>query len=123
MLVTEAGFMILILISHCCNFFWLDKQQNFPWDNDFSLYYKFKQPSLDRSTDFKFYKDRKLGVYTASQAFNDDPVLYVYKNENGDWQFHTSLEPNLDDAKLVCLEEITKPNPTINELYHLQFGW
>jgi hypothetical protein len=24
---------------------------------------------------------------------------------------------------LVCLEEINKLDPTINELYHLQFGW
>jgi hypothetical protein len=42
---------------------------------------------------------------------------------DGDWQFHTSLEPDFNDAKLVCLEEITKLDPTINELYHLQLGW
>lgn len=102
---------------------WPDKQHNFPWHKDFDPNWKFKQPLLDRNTDFKFYEERNLGVYTTSQAFNGDPILYVYHNEDGDWQFHTSLEPNLDDAKLVCLEEITKLDPTINELYHLQFGW
>lgn len=102
---------------------WPDKQHNFPWDKDFNPVWKFKQPLLDRNTDFKFYEERNLGVYTTSQAFNGDPILYVYHNENGDWQFHTSLEPNLADSMLVCLEEITKLDPTINELYHLQFGW
>jgi len=102
---------------------WPDKQHNFPWDEEFNSEWKFKQPLLDRDTDFKFFEERRLGVYTTSQALNGDPILYVYHNINGDWQFHTSLEPNLDDAILVSLEEITKLDPTTNELYHLPFGW
>ncbi|RYZ98017.1 MAG: DUF4262 domain-containing protein [Moraxellaceae bacterium] len=102
---------------------WPDKQSNFPWDKDFNPDWIFKQPLLDRNIDFKFYEDRKLGVYTTRQAFNGDPILYVYHNEDGDWQFHTSSEPDLADSMLVCLEEITKLDATINEVYHLQFGW
>jgi len=102
---------------------WTDKQNNFPWDKDFNPEWKFKQPLLDRNTDFKFYEERNLGVYTTRQAFNGDTILYVYHNEDGDWQFHTSVEPNLADSMLVCLEEITKLDPSINELFNLQFGW
>ena len=102
---------------------WPDKKSSFPWDEDFNPDWKFKQPLLDRNTDFKFYEERNLGVYTTRQAFNGDPILYVYHNEDGDWQFHTSVEPNLDDSMLVCLEEITKLEPSINELFNLQFGW
>jgi hypothetical protein len=102
---------------------WPDKQHKFPWDKDFDPDWKFKQPLLDRNTGFKFYEERNLGVYTTNQAFNGDPILYVYHPEYGDWQINTRLEPNLDDAKLVCLEEIIKLDPKINELYHLQFGW
>ena len=102
---------------------WTDKQNNFPWDKDFNPDWKFKQPLLDRNTDFKFYEERNLGVYTTRQAFNGDPILYVYHNEDGDWQFHTSLEPDLKDSMLVCLEEITKLDSSINAIYHLQFGW
>jgi hypothetical protein len=102
---------------------WTDKQNNFPWDKDFNPNWKFKQPLLDRNTDFKFYEERNLGVYTTRQAFNGDTILYVYHNGDGDWQFHTSVEPNLDDSMLVCLEEITKLDPSINELFNLQFGW
>ena len=102
---------------------WPDKQHKFPWDNDFNPKWRFRQPLLDRNTDFKFYEERSLGVYTTKQAFEGNPILFVYHDENGDWQFHTSSSPNPEDAKLVCLEEITKLDPTINEIYHLQCGW
>ena len=102
---------------------WPDKQHHFPWDKDFNPDWKFKQPLLDRNTDFKFYEERNLGVYTTRQSVEGHPILYVYHNEDGDWQFHTSLDPKLEDAKLVCLEEITKLDPSINEIYHLQYGW
>lgn len=102
---------------------WPDKQHNFPWDKDFNIDWIFKQPLLDRNTDFKFYEERRLGVFTTKQAFNGDTILYVYHNEDGNWQFHTSLEPNLDDLMVVALEEITKLDPTINEIYYLQYGW
>jgi hypothetical protein len=102
---------------------WTDKQNKFPWEKGFNPNWKFKQPLLDRNLDFKFYEERNLGVYTTKQAFNNKPILFVYHNEDGDWQFHTSDEPNLDDAMIVCLEEITQLDPTINELYRLQYGW
>ena len=78
---------------------------------------------LDRNIDFKFYEERNLGVYTTKQTFKGDPILYVYHDKDGDWQFHTSLKPELGESMLVCLEEITKLDPTINELYNLQLGW
>jgi len=102
---------------------WTDKQCNFPWEKDFNPEWRFRQPLLDRNTDFKFYEERNLGVYTTKQAFEGDPILFVYHNKDGAWQFHTSSSPNLDDAILVGLEQITKLDPTVNEIYHLQYGW
>ena len=102
---------------------WPDKQHRFPWDDAFNPDWKFKQPLLDRNTDFKFYEERNLGVFTTKQAFNRSPILFVYHNDDGDWQFHTSADPDPGDAVLVCLEDITKLDPTINELFHLQPGW
>ena len=102
---------------------WPDKQNNFPWDKEFNIDWIYKQPLLDRNTDFKFYEEKTLGVFTTKQAFNGDTILYVYHNEDGNWQFHTTLEPNLDDSMVVALEQITKLDPTINEIYYLQFGW
>ncbi|MCW3463036.1 DUF4262 domain-containing protein [Chitinophaga nivalis] len=102
---------------------WPDKQHHFPWDKDFNPDWKFKQPLLDRNTDFKFYEERNIGVYVTSQAFKGDPILYVYHDEEGDWQFLTSETPDANDVKLVCLEEITRLDPGINHLFHLQYGW
>jgi hypothetical protein len=102
---------------------WTDKQNNFPWDKDFYAAWKFKQPLLDRNTDFKFYEERNLGVFTTNDAFNGEPILYVYHNEDGNWQFHTTLEPDLADSMIVSFEEITRLDPTISELFNLQWGW
>ena len=102
---------------------WTDKQSKFPWEDRFNVDWKFKQPLLDRSMDFKFYEERDLGVFTTRQVLDGEPILFVYHNEDGDWQFHSTLDPNIEDAKLVCLEEIIKLDPTINEIYHLQYGF
>jgi len=102
---------------------WPDKQHHFPWDDAFNPNWKRKQPLLDRNTDFKFYEERNLGVYTTRQAFNGDPILYVSHNADGDWQFHTTESPDLGDAMLVCLEELTRLDPTLNDIYHLDYGW
>lgn len=66
---------------------WPDKEHNFPWDENFNTDWKFKQPLLDRNTDFKFYERRNLGVYSTSQAQEGNPILYVYHNDDGDWNF------------------------------------
>ncbi len=102
---------------------WPDKENKFPWEEDFYKKWKFSQPLLDRNSEFKFYEDSKLGVYTTKQAFEGNPILYVYHNEDSDWQFHTTDYPNFDDARLVCLEEIIKLDPTLNQLYDLKPGW
>lgn len=102
---------------------WPDKLSKFPWQQGFNSDWEFKQPLLDRNSNFKFYEKKDLGVYTTKQALAGEPILFVYHNNDGDWQFHTNPAPNLEDAQLVCLEEIVKLDPTINEIYHLQFGW
>ncbi|MBS1663672.1 MAG: DUF4262 domain-containing protein [Bacteroidetes bacterium] len=101
---------------------WPDKQHLFPWQEGFNPDWKHKQPLLDRNTDFKFYEERNLGVYTTRQAFAGNPILYVYHNSDGDWQFHTSDKPKIEDAMLVCLEELTKLDPSLNEICHLDYG-
>lgn len=100
-----------------------DLQGIFPWEDGFNPDWKFRQPLLDRNTDFKFYEERNVCVYTTKQALEGEPILYVYHNTDGAWQFHTSDAPDIADAKLVCLEHFTKTDPTINGIYHLEYGW
>jgi len=101
---------------------WPDKQRKWPWESGFNKNWKFKQPLLDRNTNFKYQEERNLGVYTTFHAFEGKPILYVYHNEDGDWQFHTEYEPKIEDSKLVCLEEIVKLDSTLNEIYYLNYG-
>ncbi|MBL4675269.1 MAG: DUF4262 domain-containing protein [Mucilaginibacter sp.] len=102
---------------------WPDKQNKFPWEDGFNEDWKYKQPLLDRNAEFRFYESENLGVYTTSDALEGAPVLHVYHNENGDWQFHTSLEPDIKDAKLVCLKHLVEADPSLNSIYYLQYGW
>ena len=85
---------------------WTDTENNFPWDEKFDPDFKFRQPLLDRNTDFKFYEEKNLSVFTTEQALAGESVLYVYHDIDGDWQFHTNDDPDLDDAKIVCLKDI-----------------
>ena len=102
---------------------WPDKERNFPWEDGFNPDLKFRQPLLDRNVDFKFYESENLGVFTTQQALDGDAVLYVYHNENGDWQFHTSLAPDFNDAKVVHLKHLVEADPSLNSIYYLQYGW
>ena len=101
---------------------WPDKDKKWPWEESFNENWKFKQPLLDRNIDFKFYEQRNLGVYTTQHVLEGKPILYVYHNDNGDWQFHSEFEPNIEDSKLVCLEQLVKRDPTLNGIHYLNFG-
>lgn len=101
---------------------WPDRDRKFPWEDGFDAELKFNQPLLDRNTDFKFYEERNLGVYTSKQVLDGNPILYVYHDANGDWQFHTDSPIDVDDARVVCMEEITRLDPTVNDLYDLPYG-
>lgn len=102
---------------------WPDKQRLFPWEENFNPDWKFIQPLLDRNMDFKFYEARNLGVFVMKQAFAGMPVLKVYHDEDGDWQFHTGEDYQTEDVILVCLEEMTRLDPGINKIFHLPLGY
>jgi Domain of unknown function (DUF4262) len=101
---------------------WTDKKSKFPWEEGFNEDWALIQPLLDRNENFKFYEHRNLGVFTTKDVLEGAPILYVYHNDNGDWQFHSSDEPNLDNAVLVCLEDLVKRDPTLNELHYMGYG-
>ncbi len=101
---------------------WPDKENCFPWDDDFNPNFKFQQSLLDRNVNFKFLEERNLGVYTTSEVLEGALIRFVYHNEDGDWQFHSEQEPNLEHAKVVCLEDLVNRDPSLNEIYYLNYG-
>ena len=102
---------------------WPDKENRWPWEDSFNEHWKYKQPLLDRNIDFKFYEPKNLGVYTTHHVLEGNPKLYVYHNDDGDWQFHSEQYPNPDDAKLVCLSDLVERDSTLNLIHHIGYGY
>jgi hypothetical protein len=102
---------------------WPDKKALYPWEEEFNPNWKFGQPLLDRSLDFKFREEKNVAVFTTQQVLAGLPILRVIHEANGDWQFLCDTTYELDDLKVVALEELVKRDPTLNELFQLPFGW
>lgn len=102
---------------------WPDKQARYPWEEDFNPAWKAGQPLLDRNLDFKFREERNVAVFTTRQVLEGLPILRVIHEKDGEWQFLCDTTYDADDLKIVALEELTKRDPTINELFQLNYGW
>lgn len=63
--------------------------------------------------------------FTTRHVLNGSPILRVYHDYDGDWQFHgdPSQSDNDEDAKLVCLFEVVGSDASLAELYDLPYGW
>lgn len=101
---------------------WSDRQSSFPWDADFADDLKYKQPLLDRNTDFKFLEPRNRPVFTTQDVLNGNMIIDVYHGEDGNWQFHSSRETDIGQAKIVSLEDLVKQDLSLNNIYYLNYG-
>jgi hypothetical protein len=101
---------------------WTDRENRFPWEMDFEEEFMYKQPLLDRNADFKFREPMNLGIITTRQWLElNQPILRVVHDHDGDWQFLTG-DQVLSDGRIVALEELTLKDPTLNELFNLDYG-
>jgi hypothetical protein len=101
---------------------WPDKQALFPWEEGFNPAWKAGQPLLDRNLDFKFREERNVAVFTTRQVLEGLPILRVIHEADGDWQFLCDTTYEVDDLKIVALEELVKRDPTLNDLFQLNYG-
>jgi len=101
---------------------WPDKAGHFPWDDTFSESLQFAQPLLDRNVDFKFLEKKNLGVFTTQEILEGAPILYVYHDDDGDWQFHHKSAPDQNKAILVSLQSLVQRDPSLNQIYYLNYG-
>lgn len=103
-------------------FVWPDRKNKFPWQSGFEEEFIYKQPLLDRNTDFKFREARNLGVFTTKQwLLQKKPIVRVVHDSDGDWQFLTG-DQVLADASIVALEQMTIRDATLNEVFNLDYG-
>ncbi len=103
-------------------FVWTDRNNKFPWDDNFEEEFKYRQPLLDRNVNFKFREARNLGIFTTRQWLElNKPILRVVHEEDGDWQFLTG-DHLPEDITLVALEQMTLKDKTLNEIFDLDYG-
>ena len=101
---------------------WTDRNNKFPWEDNFENEFLHKQPLLDRNADFKFLEANNLAVFTTMQWLDlSRPILQVVHDNNGDWQFLTD-DQIPDDIRIVALKEIIDRDTTLNEVFNLEFG-
>jgi hypothetical protein len=101
---------------------WTDRENRFPWDTGFEEEFVYKQPLLDRNADFKFREPTNLGIITTRQWLDlNQPILRVVHCHDGDWQFLTG-DQVLSDGRIVALEQLVLEDPTLNELFNLDYG-
>ncbi|MCD2425514.1 DUF4262 domain-containing protein [Niabella pedocola] len=101
---------------------WTDRNDRFPWEENFEETFLYDQPLLDRNADFKFREEKNLAVFTTRQWLElKEAVLRVVHDTDGDWQFLTG-DQTPEDIRLVALEEIVTSDKTLNEIFDLDYG-
>ena len=75
--------------------------------------------------EWKFYDPPNTACFTTTFVLDGSPILRVYHDYDGDWQFHGSNDHPATDSvcKLVCLGDIIKLDASIIQLNDLPCGW
>ena len=99
---------------------WPDDKGVFPYETNFREDLIYLQPLLDRNADFKFREDKLRPVFTTSAWLeSQEPIVDVIHDKEGYWFFLPLGEP---DLKMVPLEELVKTDPTLNDVFNLDYG-
>jgi hypothetical protein len=101
---------------------WTDRNDLFPWEENFEEEFLYQQPLLDRNVEFKFNEDKHLSIFTTRQWLEEHkPILRVVHDHDGDWQFLTGDQIS-EDIRVVSLSEIVRSDQTLNEVFDLEYG-
>ena len=102
---------------------WTDRNDKFPWEDNFEEKFIYDQPLLDRNAEFKFREAKNLGIFTTRQWLTlNKPILRVVHDTDGAWQFLTG-DQMPDDIRLITLEEMVLKDKTLNEAFNLDYGY
>lgn len=75
--------------------------------------------------DWQFPDPPNTASFTTKFVLDDSPILCVYHDYNGGWQFHGSPEhpATAEVARLVSLGSMLDRDPSLAQLNNLPWGW
>jgi hypothetical protein len=118
-----------------------DLENRFPWEEGFDSAWRPRQALLFDGVEWtgverdlwaandpnsslskwKWPDPPDTGAYVReSIAHQNEPVLTVYHDHDGDWQFHGEAD---DGGVLLCLHHLVDRDNTLNDLADLPCGW
>ena len=106
----------------CLQLVWPDFSGHYPWEEEFNESWYRMQPLLNRDPGFKFLEKPNWCVYTTQSVVDGKPILRVYHNLDGEWQFHHEEYPNASDGRLVPIKSLVDKDAALNDLIHLEKG-
>jgi hypothetical protein len=70
-------------------------------------------------TEFAFSEPPNFGVFICEEVFAGAPVLQVWHESDGDWQFLCGDDHSDSEPRLVCLEDVVRRDATLNAIADL----
>ena len=81
------------------------------------------QPVIDGKNDWLFPNPQNTLVFTTTYVQSKQyPILEVYHDEDGDWQFMCGTTNTSADGLLVCIGHVLNWDPTLALLHDLEPG-
>lgn len=76
-------------------------------------------------TDYKFKESKNTACFVCNHVLEKNrPILFVsHDNEDGSWQFLCGTNDHtIENVRIITMEQATKLDSTINELFDLPVG-
>jgi len=103
---------------------WPDSLHRYPWHPSFNQSLAAHQPVLSDDRSWRFQAGRNRAVFTTKPVTKlGRPVLLVFHDEEGDWQFQCGTTNKQKDMQLVSLGVIFERDPTLAQVADLPEGW
>ena len=71
----------------------------------------------------KFKESKNQAVFTCLHIIEENkPILYVKRDNEGDWQFLCGENHTTEDARVIALQEIINIDPSVSKVLNLKCG-
>ncbi|WP_253775094.1 hypothetical protein [Goodfellowiella coeruleoviolacea] len=65
----------------------------------------------------------EVGAFTTYHVLEGAPVVRVYHDRDGDWQFMADVSTRVEDGRLVGINHLLELDPTLKGALSIPEGW